>query len=68
VYAATQGGVQNLFNQANDPTEENNLAGVAGYEHVTLESVQRLLAECIRLTQYTHDQEQQLLYKVHIGP
>jgi arylsulfatase A-like enzyme len=66
VFDPEQGGVQFLFNLANDPTEATNLAGMAGYEQVTLDLVQRLLAQRIRLTQYTHDKEEQRVQRVRI--
>jgi len=56
--------VQNLYNLVNDPDELINLAGVAGYEHVTLDLVQQLLAHRIRLSQYTHTKEEQRLQRV----
>lgn len=64
VFDPEQGGAQYLFNLAIDPQEQNNLAGVAGYEHVTLDLVQRLLSHRIRLTQYTHVKEEQRLQRV----
>ena len=67
VFDPEQGGVQFLFNLMIDPQELNNLAGVAGYEQVTLDLVQRLLAHKIRLTQYTHDKEERRVQKVRIG-
>jgi choline-sulfatase len=65
VFDPEQGGVQYLFNLAIDPQEQHNLAGVAGYESVTLDLVQRLLAHRIRLTQHTHVKEEQRLQRVH---
>jgi arylsulfatase len=64
VFDPEQGGVQYLFNLAIDPHEQHNLAGAAGYEHVTLDLVQRLLAHRICLTQYTHVKEEQRLQRV----
>jgi hypothetical protein len=64
VFDPEQGGVQYLFNMAIDPTESQNLAGVSGYEHTTLELVQRLLSHRIRLTQFTHIKEEQRLQRV----
>lgn len=66
VFDPEQGGVQYLFNLAVDPLEQRNLAGVAGYEHVTLDLIQRLLAHRIRLTQYTQIKEEQRLQRVRI--
>lgn len=66
VFDPEQGGVQFLFNLANDPSEEHNLAGVAGYEYISLELLQRLLEQRIRLTQYTHDKEEQRVQRVKI--
>ncbi|HLV35319.1 MAG TPA: sulfatase-like hydrolase/transferase [Spirillospora sp.] len=67
VFDPEQGGVQYLFNLAVDPQEQHNLAGVAGYEAVTLDLMQRLLAYRIRLTQYTHVKEEQRLQRVRVG-
>lgn len=67
VYDPEQGGVQYLFNLANDPSELNNLAGVAGYEHITLELVKRLLSRYIRQTQFTHDKEERRVQKVRMA-
>jgi choline-sulfatase len=64
VFDPEQGGVRQLFNLAVDPLEQGNLAGVAGYESVTLDLVQRLLAHRIRLTQTTHVKEEQRLQSV----
>ena len=66
VFDPEQGGVQYLFNLVIDPKEQNNLAGVAGYENVTLDLIQRLLAHRIRLTQYTHVKEEQRLQRVRV--
>jgi arylsulfatase len=67
VYDPEQGGVQYLFNLANDPSELNNLAGVAGYEHITLDLVQRLLSRYIHQTQFTHDKEERRVQKVRMA-
>ncbi len=67
VYDPEQGGVQYLFNLANDPTEETNLAGVAGYEHITLDLVGRLLSRYIQQTQFTHDKEERRVQRVRMA-
>lgn len=67
VFDPQQGGVQYLFNLAVDSDELENLAGVAGYETVTSQLVQRLLSFKIRLSQHTHVKEKQRLQRVHIG-
>lgn len=67
VFDPEQGGVTFLFNLLVDPQEQQNLAGVAGYEHVMLDLVQRLLEHRIRLTQYTHIKEEQRLQQVRIS-
>jgi len=67
VFDPEQGGVQYLFNMAVDPREERNLAGVAGYEPVTLDLLQRMLAHRIRLTQFTHVKEEQRLQRVRVS-
>ena len=66
VFDPEQGGVQHLYNLAVDPLEQQNLAGVAGYEHVTLDLLQDLLAHRIRITQYTHLKEEQYLQRVRV--
>ncbi|MBZ0301244.1 MAG: sulfatase-like hydrolase/transferase, partial [Anaerolineae bacterium] len=66
VFDPQQGGVVYLFNLTVDPQEQHNLAGVAGYEGITLQLVQALLAHRIRLTQYTHTKEEQRLQQVHV--
>ena len=68
VFDPEQGGVQHLYNLAVDPLEQQNLAGVAGYEHVTLDLVQRLLTHRIQQTQYTHIKEEQRLQRVRVLP
>ena len=64
VFDPEQGGVRYLFNMAVDPEEEHNLAGVAGYEQVVSDLIQRLLAERIRRTQFSHAKEEQRLQQV----
>jgi choline-sulfatase len=64
VFDPEQGGVQYLFNLAIDPAEQNNLAGVAGYENITLQLIEKILAQRIRMTQYTHIKEEQRLQRV----
>jgi choline-sulfatase len=65
VFDPEAGGVQYLFNLAVDPHETQNLAGIAGYEAVTLDLTQRCLAHHIRLHQFTHVKEEQRLQRVH---
>lgn len=67
VFDPEQGGVRYLFNLSVDPHEQQNLAGVAGYEQVALDLVGRLLAHRIRQTQYTHIKEEQRLQHVRVG-
>lgn len=66
VYDPQAGGVQYLFNLVNDPHEENNLAGVPGYEAVSLDLVSRILNERIRLTQYAHLKEEQRVMRISV--
>ena len=66
VYDPEQGGVQYLFNLCNDPEELNNLAGVAGYEQVEAKYVNELLSRLIKITNYTHDKEQQRVQRVRV--
>lgn len=58
VFDPEQGGVLHLYNLVRDPKEIENLAGVAGYEHIQCELTSRLLAQHIRLVQFTHDKEE----------
>jgi arylsulfatase A-like enzyme len=58
-YDPEAGGVQFLFNLRNDPKELCNLAGVAGYESITAELLQKILDHRIRLTQFTQVKEEQ---------
>ena len=67
VFDPEQGGVRDLYNLHNDPREENNLAGVAGYELITNRLVQRLLSHRILLTQFSHAKEEQRLQSVRAG-
>ena len=67
VFDPEQGGVQYIFNLVVDPDEENNLAGVAGYERVTADLIERLLAHQIRMTQFTHDKEEARVQRVRVG-
>ena len=66
VYDPEQGGVQHLYNMVTDPKELDNLAGRAGYETVTAGLIEQLLAYRIRLTQFTHDKEQQRVQRVRV--
>ena len=66
VFDPEQGGVQHLYNLAVDPQEGQNLAGVAGYEKVTLDLLEELLSHRIRITQYTHLKEEQYLQRVRV--
>jgi arylsulfatase A-like enzyme len=67
VFDPQAGGVQYLFNLANDPAEVHNLAGVPGYEPVVLDLTQDLLESKIRRGQVTQAKEEQRLQRVHIG-
>ena len=64
VYDAEQGGVQYLFNLRRDSEEMDNLAGVAGYEHVEKRYVESLLSRLIRLTHRTQQKERERLQRV----
>ena len=66
VHDPQAGGVQHLFNLVRDPQELDNLAGVAGYEAVTRDLLEKLLDDKIRRTQFTHAKEEQRLQRVHI--
>ena len=67
VFDPEQGGVRYLFNLCADPREETNLAGVAGYERVVSELLQKMLAHRIRRTQFSHVKEEQRLQSVRVG-
>ncbi|MFW6335690.1 MAG: sulfatase, partial [Phycisphaeraceae bacterium] len=64
VFDPEQGGVVQLFNRRNDPTEEHNLAGTPGYEHVTNAMLERIVSLRISLSQYTHEKERTRLQSV----
>ncbi len=66
VYDPQAGGVQHLYNLVNDPHELSNLTGVAGYERITAELMEKLLADRIRLHQYTHAKEEQRVQRVQV--
>lgn len=66
VYDPEGGGVQQLYNLAVDPKELNNLAGVAGYEAITSQLIERILADRIRHSQYTHIKEEQRVQRVRV--
>lgn len=66
VYDPQAGGVQQLFNLANDPEELRNLAGMPGYETVVLDLTRKLLDSKIRRSQVTQAKEEQRLQRVHI--
>lgn len=63
-YDPEEGGVQHLYNLVADPKELHNLAGVAGYETVTSQLLEQMLAHRIRLTQFTHVKEEQRVQRV----
>ena len=65
-YDPEAGGVQYLFNLANDPKELSNLVGVAGYESVAAQLIENILAHRIRLTQFTHGKEEQRVQRARI--
>ncbi|MCC2686040.1 MAG: betC 3 [Paenibacillaceae bacterium] len=66
VFDPEQGGVQHLYNLAVDPSEQVNLAGAAGYEHVVNDLLQKLLGRYIRMRQYTHVKEEQRVQRIRI--
>jgi arylsulfatase A-like enzyme len=66
VFDPEQGGVCYLFNLINDPKEQNNLAGVNGYESVTAELTAQLLSKYISVFQSTQGKEQIRLQKVRV--
>jgi choline-sulfatase len=70
IYDAEQGGVQQLYNLrrgvGRDASELDNLAGVAGYETVEKDLVERLLSRLIRLTHHTQQKERERLQRVRV--
>lgn len=66
VFDPEQGGVCYLFNLINDTKEQNNLAGVSGYEAVTAELTAQLLSKYITSFQSTQGKEQIRLQKVRV--
>jgi len=66
VFDPQSGGVQHLYNLVRDPYELENLSGAAGYENITGRLMERLLADRIRLWQYTHIKEEQRVQRVHM--
>ena len=66
VFDPEQGGVCYMFNLINDPKEQNNLAGVNGYESVTAELMAQLLTRYISDFQSTQEKEQLRLQKVRV--
>ena len=64
VYDAEQDGVQYLFSLRRDPEELDNLAGVAGYEHIEKRYVELLLVRLIRMTHHTQQKERERLQRV----
>jgi len=66
VFDPQSGGVQHLYNLVRDPYELENLSGAPGYENITGWLMERLLADRIRLWQYTHIKEEQRVQRVHM--
>jgi arylsulfatase A-like enzyme len=66
VFDPEQGGVQQLFNLVSDPDELENLAGRPEYDSIVKALIERMLEERIRLTQFTHNKEEQRLQRVRI--
>lgn len=66
VFDPEQGGVCYLFNLINDAKEQNNLAGVSGYEAITAELTEKLLSKYITTFQSTQVKEQIRLQKVRV--
>ena len=64
VYDAEGGGAQHLYNLRRDPSELDNLAGVAGYEQVEKRCIELLLSRLIRLTHSTQQKERERLQRV----
>ena len=52
---------------ADETREEQNLAGVAGYERISSELVEALLAHEVKLTRSTQAKEEDRLQRVHLG-
>ena len=67
VFDAEQDGVQVLFNLASDPEETTNLAGNPAYQSITSRLLEQLVSQYIRLSQYTHDKEEQRVQRVRVA-
>jgi len=50
-----------------DPYELENLAGVAGYEHIEARYMEKVLTHLISMTRYTHEKEQRRVQRVRVG-
>jgi choline-sulfatase len=66
VFDPEQGGVVQLFNRRNDPTEEHNLAGVAGYERISADLLSELLSVRVGLSQQTQVKERMRLQSFRV--
>jgi choline-sulfatase len=66
VYDPEQGGITYLHNLARDPEELENMAGLPGYGSVTAQLIEQILAQRIRLSQYTHAKEELRLQRFRI--
>jgi hypothetical protein len=67
VFDPEQGGVTHLYNLTVDHHECENLAGRAGYETITAQLIEKLLAHRIVTTQYTHQKEEKRLQRIRAG-
>ena len=67
VFDAEQDGVQYLYNLATDPGEATNLAGHSAYGEVASRLLEQLVKQYIRLSQFTHDKEEQRVQRVRVA-
>nr|WP_275950459.1 sulfatase-like hydrolase/transferase [Clostridium sp. MCC353] len=66
IYDPQQGGVQYLFNLISDPQECGNLAGNPLYSRAAHDLTAQILDNRIRMSQYTHERDQNRIQKLHI--
>lgn len=67
VFDAEQDGVQALYNLTADPQESANLAGNPAYQPVVSRLLEGLVSQYIRLSQFTHDKEEQRVQRVRVS-
>ena len=63
-----QGGVQTLYNIADDPQESKNVANQPAFSHIEKELVEQLFSWFVSTTTWTHDKEYQRLKRILVRP